>query len=161
MNQPSIKMHGSEHHFLVPAVLLAAYYNLTNDMQKKELTIKEAKQRSERILGGFCGFYGTFGAAVGTGIFVSLITNATPLSIAEWRLSNLMTAKSLLSIANHGGPRCCKRSTYLAINEAINFVKHHFQVIMKSKREIDCKFTTLNLECLKQKCPYYAEVNNS
>jgi hypothetical protein len=27
MKNPQIKMHGPEHHFLVPAVLLAAYYN--------------------------------------------------------------------------------------------------------------------------------------
>ena len=27
MNNPKIKMHGQEHHFLVPIVLLVAYYN--------------------------------------------------------------------------------------------------------------------------------------
>jgi hypothetical protein len=159
MKQPSIKMHGPEHHFLVPAVLLTAYYNLKNDQQKKELAIKEAKQRAICILGGFCGFYGTCGAAVGTGIFVSLITNATPLSSSEWRFSNLITAKSLLGIANHGGPRCCKRNTYLAINEAITFVQQNFQVKMKRKTDFHCEFTAFNQECLKQQCPYYAKKN--
>ena len=28
MREPVIKMHGPEHHFLVPAVLLATYYNI-------------------------------------------------------------------------------------------------------------------------------------
>ncbi|GAG20280.1 unnamed protein product, partial [marine sediment metagenome] len=28
MRNPAVKMHGPEHHFLVPAVLLSAYYNI-------------------------------------------------------------------------------------------------------------------------------------
>ena len=70
----------------------------------------------------------------GTGIFVSLVTNSTPLSVGEWRLSNLMTAKSLLTIANHSGLRCCKRNTYLAIKEAVNFVKLNFDITIKTKK---------------------------
>jgi len=50
------------------------------------------KKRAEKVLGGFCGLYGGCTAAVGTGIFVSLVTNATPLSEGEWKLTNLTTA---------------------------------------------------------------------
>jgi hypothetical protein len=155
MRNPKIKMHGPEHHFLVPAVLLAAYYNIKEDYKEKKLKIKEARSRSSKILGGFCGFYGDCGAAVGTGIFISLITNSTPLSTQEWRLSNLITAKSLLTIANHGGPRCCKRNTFLAINEAVNFLKENFGITMKINRKLRCEFRDLNKECLKKKCSYY------
>lgn len=125
MRNPVVNMHGPEHHFLVPAVLLASYYNTLKDYAEKSLKINEARKRSSRVLGGFCGFYGDCGAAVGTGIFISLITNSTPLSIEGWRLSNLMTSRSLYTIANHGGPRCCKRNTYLAINEAVKFLKEN------------------------------------
>ena len=48
MKHPSIKMHGPEHHFLVPAVLLSAYYNATD---KKELLpdkLERAEKRSSR-----------------------------------------------------------------------------------------------------------------
>jgi hypothetical protein len=155
MRNPKIKMHGPEHHFLVPAVLLAAYYNAKGDYNQKRLKIKEARSRSSKILGGFCGFYGDCGAAVGTGIFMSLITDSTPLSSKEWRLSNLITAKSLLTIANHGGPRCCKRNTFLAINETVNFLGENFSSMMKINRTIACEFKDLNKECLKKKCPYY------
>jgi hypothetical protein len=108
MRNPKVKMHGPEHHFLVPAVLLSSYYNIKGDPHEKEAKIREARERASKLPGGFCGYFGDCGAAVGTGIFVSLITNATPLSIGEWRLANMMTSKSLLSIAEHGGPRCCK-----------------------------------------------------
>jgi hypothetical protein len=154
MRSPQVKMHGPEHHFLNPAVLLASYYNTKNDPEKKVSTIKEARQRASKVLGGFCGFYGDCGAAVGTGIFVSLVTNATPLSTTVWRLSNLITAQSLFEIANHGGPRCCKRNTFLAIKEAVNFTKENLGLTMEFNDKITCEFTDLNKECLHKECPY-------
>ena len=154
MRSPNLKMHGPEHHFLVPAVLLAAYYN-KKDYKEKTTKIRIAKKRSSQILGGFCGFYGNCGAAVGTGIFVSLITDATPLSVTDWKLANLVTAKSLLTIAQHGGPRCCKRNTFLALLETADFVKAHFGVSFKINKELKCGFYPLNNECLKQNCPFH------
>ena len=155
MRSPNVKMHGPEHHFLVPAVLLAAYYNIKKDYKEKATKIRMAKKRSSQILGGFCGFYGDCGAAVGTGIFVSLITDATPLSVTDWKLANLVTAKSLLTIAEHGGPRCCKRNTFLAILKATDFVKENFGVTFKLNKELKCEFYPLNNECLQQKCPFH------
>ena len=155
MRHPAVKMHGPEHHFLVPAVLLAAYYNVTGDASLLEKKLKEAEKRAKQILGGFCGFYGNCGAAVGTGIFLSLVTDTNPLSVETWRLCNMLTAKTLMSIANSGGPRCCKRNTYLALTEATKFVREHLDVSMDADPEIKCEFTGLNKECLKGKCPFY------
>ncbi len=156
MKSPSVKMHGPEHHFLVPAVLLSAFYNMQGESGKKEAKIRKARQRAEKILGGFCGFYGNCGAAVGTGIFMSLMTDATPLSRKEWRLSNLMTADSLRAIAQAGGPRCCKRDSFLAILEALRFVKDEFLVEMDAgPGKVECEFHDLNKECLKAECPFY------
>ena len=155
MRNPKVKMHGPEHHFLVPAVLLAAYYNSKKDPDEKATKIRMAKKRASQILGGFCGFYGDCGAAVGTGIFMSLITGATPLSVAEWRLANLVTAKSLLSVAEHGGPRCCKRNTYLALLEAVDFLKENLGVTLKINKKLECEFHDLNRECLGKNCPFH------
>lgn|ERR1039457_2664126 len=153
MHSEKIKMHGNEHHFLVPAVLIAAYCNKTND-PSKSTKISIARKRAEKILGGFCGTHGNCGAGVGTGIFISVITNSTPLAKEEWSLSNLMTGKSLISIANHGGPRCCKRDSYLALNEAIMFLHDKLQVTLESS-EIKCEFSENNKECLKSACVFY------
>lgn len=155
MGSPAVKMHGPEHHFLVPAVLLATYCNATGDTGGKEKHIREARKRAENILGGFCGFYGDCGAAVGTGIFVSIVTGATPLSKMEWRLANLMTATSLRAIAMHGGPRCCKRNTFLALKEATTFTSRELGVKMPIDQKIKCLFSRLNKECLKQECRFH------
>jgi hypothetical protein len=158
LSHRQIALHGPEHHFLVPAVLLTAYYNINHEYDEKSSKLQEARQRSKHILGGFCGFHGDCGAAVGTGIFISLISNSTPLATREWRLSNLMTAKSLLTIANHGGPRCCKRNTFLAILEAVNFLEEHFHLSMNINCTIRCEFHEVNKECLKQQCPFYPPI---
>jgi len=157
MRNPQVKMHGPEHHFLVPAVLLTAYYNtLRISENRRREGLKKARERAEKVLGGFCGFYGDCGAAVGTGIMMSVITGATPLSKQEWRLSNLMTARSLLTIANHGGPRCCKRNSFLAIACAIEFLKEQLGTTLPVNRAFICEFSSLNKECLAQECPFHA-----
>lgn len=161
MRNPTVKMHGPEHHFLVPAVLLAVYYNIKKDKTTKAQKIKVARKRAQNILGGFCGFYGNCGAAVGTGIFTSLVTEATPLSKKEWQLCNLMTSKSLQTIAMNGGPRCCKRNTYLAIGEAVKFMKKELGMKIKTPQKIQCEFSPLNNECLKSECPFYQKRTKS
>jgi hypothetical protein len=154
MSNPKIKMHGPEHHFLVPAVLLAGYYNNINNHGIIKEKIIIAKERSQNILGGFCGFYGNCGAGVGTGIFMSIINNATPLSQNEWKLCNLMTSKSLEHIANNGGPRCCKRDSFAALETAIDFLKNNMSVTF-SKNKIKCIFNGMNKECKKTECKYF------
>ena len=105
MKDRRLKMHGPEHHFLVPAVLLAAYCNATDrPRDEKAGLIKKARSRAEEVKGGSCGFNGTCGAAVGTGIFVSLATGATPLSRAEWRLAKSHDLRKPSSNCRARGP---------------------------------------------------------
>ena len=101
MLSEKIKMHGPEHHFLVPAVLISSYCNAVKN-NSKSIMLGTARKRAEKIPGGFCGTHGNCGAGVGTGIFISVITHSTPLAKEEWSLSNLMTGKSLISISSHG-----------------------------------------------------------
>ena len=155
MKNPQIKMHGPEHHFLVPAALLAAWYNRHTNSLMKDAAILKARRRAEDVKGGFCGSHGACGAAIGTGIFVSLITGATSLAKEEWRLANLMSAESLRLIAEHGGPRCCKRDSFLAIGAAVAFLKAHFGTNLPIEEKITCEFALLNRECLGVECSFY------
>jgi len=149
MKHPAVKMHGPEHHFLVPAVLLSVHYNKIQNSSEKIKKITLARKRAETVPGGSCGFYGTCGAAVGTGIFMSIISNATPISREEWQKANKLTAESLLTIAEHGGPRCCKRDTFLAIDTVIKNLNWDNDGVAK------CEFSHLNNECLQEDCLYF------
>lgn len=153
MKQPSVHMHGPEHHFMVGAALLAAYRNSGGEIDIRP-ALEEMLRRGKQVPGGTCGFWGCCGAGVSAGIFVSIITGATPLKKREWRLSNLMTSKALQSIANCGGPRCCKRDSFLAVVAAVDFVKENFGVHMQLPEHIQCGFSGFNNECLGKDCPF-------
>jgi hypothetical protein len=155
MKHPSLKMHGPEHHFLVPAVLLAAYYYRIGQLDQLDEKLSQAEKRSGFIHGGFCGSHGNCGAAVGTGIFMSLATGSTPLSTEGWRQSNMITAESLMSVAMHGGPRCCKRDTYLSLGRAIDFIGKELEVSLEKEENISCEFSHLNKQCLLEGCQYF------
>jgi hypothetical protein len=75
MRHPRLKMHGAEHHYLTPAALLTAYCALRGEPpERKRAMLREAKRRATQVPGGTCGLWGACGAAVGTGIFVSVVT---------------------------------------------------------------------------------------
>lgn len=154
MHAPGMHLHGPEHHFLVPAVLLTAVANQTG--QQKALTgwIEKANKRSLLVPGGFCGLTGTCGAAVGTGMALSILTDNTPLSETTWGLCQELTAASLTSIASKGGPRCCKRDTFLAIQSAVRFLNDRLDYSLPES-EMTCSFSSKNKECLKGRCPFF------
>lgn len=70
-------------------------------------------------------------------------------------LSNLMTGRSLHEVALAGGPRCCKRNTYIAILAAVSFVKEEWGITIPVRRKIACEFSDLNRECRVVECPFY------
>lgn len=156
MKTSAIKMHGPEHHFLVPAVLLSAFCNQKRvPLEEKIENIAQARKRAEIVIGGFCGYYGACGAAIGTGIFMSIITKATPMSKEEWRLCNRMTAESLLKISDQGGPRCCKRDSFLAILQATEVIRKQFDITLAVEKPILCEFSSLNAGCLNLECQFF------
>ncbi len=156
MSQPFCHMHGPEHHVLVGAALLTAYNNaVPADTMKIDLQsgLLEVMSRGRQVPGGACGYMGACGAAISTGIFMSVVTRNTPLSTETWQLCNLMTAKALEQVALNGGPRCCKRDSYLSILTAVDFVKEHLGVEME-KPEVRCSRSQINNQCIGKKCPF-------
>lgn len=156
LQSPLVAMHGPEHHYLVPAVLLAAASNREGvPTEAKAARLKKARQRAGMVKGGFCGMLGDCGAAVGTGIFVSVLLGATPLSAGEWQLANLAAAESLNAIALAGGPRCCKRNTMIALRTAIGFARDRLGIDLAEPQAWTCTFSSLNRECRQEECAFY------
>ena len=152
MAQPFCHMHGPEHHVMVGAALLTAYKNTGGDIDLKS-TLTEMMNRGRSVPGGACGFWGACGAAVSAGIFVSIATGATPLTADSWGLANQTTARALAAIGTIGGPRCCKRDSYLAIRETVPFIAEKTGVRMELG-EIVCRRSSLNSQCIGRRCPF-------
>ena len=158
MSQPDCPMHGPTHHVLVGAALLTAYNNCLPDSAKldMEAALAEVRERGEQVPGGACGYMGACGASISTGIFMSIVTRNTPFSTDTWRLCNLCTARALEQVAENGGPRCCKRDSYLSVLTAIDFVKENLGVEME-KPEVKCSRSQINEQCIGKKCPFAPE----
>lgn len=157
MSLPFCHMHGPEHHVLVGAALLTAYRNAGGDIDLTK-ALSEMRSRGGSVPGGVCGFWGACGAGISSGIFISIITGSTPLANEPFALSNKMTSLSLSAIGEVGGPRCCKRDSYLSILQAVRFVKEHFGIEMETG-EVVCSFSGLNNQCIGKRCPF-APVNH-
>lgn len=153
MAMPFCHMHGPEHHVMVGAALLTAYHNAGGNVEL-EKALPEMYRRGKEVPGGACGFWGACGAGISTGMYLSIITKSTPLAEKEWGLSNQMTARALQKIGEAGGPRCCKRDSYLSIIEAVRFTEEKLGVHMEIK-EFFCTRSDRNNQCIQKACPFY------
>lgn len=159
MDLPQIPMHYPYHHFIVPAVLLTAAAVL-KEKGTEELAeeLDTACERSKNVLGGFCGFYGSCGAAVGVGIFFSVFTGATPVSKDNWAAANKATGEALIRISEVSGPRCCKRCSFMALESAAASAEKELGLRFEAGSGLKCHYSNRNLDCKGLECPYYSEL---
>ena len=154
MQEPAVHMHGPEHHVLVGAALLTAYHNVTGK-PGLEAALEKMLQRGKQVPGGTCGFFGCCGAAVSAGIFGAIVMESTPLSEATWGHANRLTGSCLENIGKLGGPRCCKRNTYLSILTAVKFCRKELGVELPIPSRTVCRFSRKCRECLGKRCPFF------
>lgn len=152
MAQPFCHMHGPEHHVIVGAALLTAYKN-AGGVIDLPAALAEMFRRGKSVPGGACGFWGACGAGISAGIFVSLITGSSPLATEPFGLANRMTSAALERIGAVGGPRCCKRDSYLSLLAAADFVGEQFGVQME-RTEVVCGHAARNDQCVGSRCPF-------
>lgn len=157
MDMPFCHMHGPEHHTLVGIALLTAYHNAGGKIELLP-ALKEMFARGRKVPGGACGFWGSCGAAVSSGMFMSIISGATPLAEEAWGQANLMTGQALLRIGETGGPRCCKRNSYLSIQSAVRYVKEIYGISMETGPVI-CSRSNQNNQCIGRRCPFHPSNN--
>ena len=155
MAEAECPMHSPVHHFLVPAVLLTAY---AGEQEKTESWLSEAlltaEERAKEVPGGACGYQGCCGAAVGIGIFGSIALSATPHSEEEWGVLQLAVGNGLIRMGEIGGPRCCKRNTFLALEQGVIFAKERLGSFLVWPEKAVCRNSHRNAECLRARCPF-------
>lgn len=157
MHHPKFKMYGPEHHVLVPAVILTALKNNgclnPNQESVNFKDIKEAITRSSKIPGGWCGFYGSCGAGIGSGVSISVFSKATPSTHKTRSSANRATSNSLKKISDNL-EHCCKRSVRLAIESALEVLKEDFGINLDYKHG-HCSFSKKNEKCSGKDCPIF------
>ncbi len=155
MALPGVHMHGPEHHAIVPCVLLTAYRNNGGKIDYIRAAA-EIKKRAEKVPGGACGYWGVCGAAAGAGIYTSAVLGSNPLNKDVWNIPIKLVSRCLARIAGTGGPRCCKRTSRIAIEEAAQFTEEILNIHIPAKRAV-CRYAAKNRECIGDKCPYFGK----
>ncbi|MBD3187942.1 SAM-dependent methyltransferase [Candidatus Bathyarchaeota archaeon] len=153
LRHPKVKLHGPEHHVLVPAAILAAVKNSGHDVPMGFM--KQVKERAGKVPGGTCGFWGACGAAVGVGIAIAILTRSTPKKRDERQVSMQATAQALETIAD-GTEQCCKRASRLAIEVACELLSEEHQIHLECSKQEPCRYASSNPRCSKEECNYYA-----
>jgi hypothetical protein len=157
VSHPAVPMHGPEHHVIVPVAIVAAVRN--SGYPVPEEAVGQALERASKVPGGWCGFYGDCGAAVGAGVAVSVITGATPLTGKPRTLAMAATAQALSRMLDEQ-PRCCKRASRIAIESTVEFLNRQLGLKLPQGNQVRCTYFMRNKECARQKCPYYDAVGN-
>ncbi len=154
MKKDYISIHGPEHHFLDGASFLVAYKNAGGIIDINNALDKLA-ERSIKMPGAICGHWGICGSTTSIGAVLSIINETGPLTANEFYKHNMeFTSKVTGIMAKIGGPRCCKRNAFLSISNAVIFVKEKYGIKMEFEK-IECEFSSINHQCLKNKCPFY------
>jgi hypothetical protein len=66
-----------------------------------------------------------------------------------------MTAACLTAIGEAGGPRCCKRDTFLALLVGRDFLNRHLDARLPAGKQPVCSFAANNRECLATGCRFF------
>lgn len=153
MDMPFCPMHGPVHHTLVGAALLTAYRNAGGEVELPE-ALEELHRRASAVPGAVCGLWGTCGACISTGQFLSIVTGSGPLAQEPWGQCMQMTSKALHRLAQIGGPRCCKRDSYLSVLSAIDHTMECLGIRMEKTLPV-CSRSHHNAQCIGNRCPFH------
>lgn len=156
MDLPGIPMHYPYHHYIMPA----AFLTLTSIAENRDEEIfcgwlQTAEERAKTILAGSCGNCGCCGAATGLGIFFSIYNDCAPYKRENWDLTNEIVGRGLIRIAEYPGPRCCKRTLFLAAQAGTAFVRDKLGLPLTISEKIRCHYYDRNNECLAGECPFF------
>ncbi len=152
-SHPLFPLHGPDHHFSVPGVILACYRNSGGSITDEDIIT--AIDRGKSVPGGACGFLGTCGAVLGVGIAFGIIFKSSPLTAKpRQKLQHLMQAV-LAEQGKYESARCCQRETWTALEAAAALSKEHLQVELKAEGDVKCRQQKKNKECILKACPYF------
>lgn len=154
MNKDFINMHGPEHHFLDGGAFLAAYKN-SGGLLDLSNALDILKERSVKMPGAMCGYWGVCGSVTSIGASLSIIHKTGPLSNDDYYKEHMeYTSRVVKEMSLIGGPRCCKRNAFISLSNAVSFVKEKYNVEMDIN-DINCEFKKNNKQCIGIRCPFY------
>ena len=153
--QDFVRMHGPEHHVLDGACLLTAFHHAGGNLPDLPEALRRLMGEGLRMPGAVCGLWGVCGAVMSIGAALAIIDGTGPLSTdGSWGSHMQYTSEALARLSESGGPRCCKRDAFAAMQVAVGYVNRRYGIRMPC-RDIVCSHFGRNPQCLGMHCPYH------
>ncbi len=150
---PLFPLHGPEHHFTIPGVILAVYKNLGGAVTDEE--ILSAIDKGKSVPGGVCGFWGICGAAIAVGIAFGVILKSSPLAPKPRQQLQQITQGVIKKLSEYEAARCCQREAWTALLVAADLSEKYLPLKLKGEGSLQCRQQGKNKECIRQDCPYF------
>ena len=147
-----VNLHGPEHHVLDGACILTAFHNAGGNIDLCA-ALQKLMHEGLRMPGAACGLWGVCGAVTSIGAALAIIDGTGPLSTEDWGSHMEYTSAALARLAKTGGPRCCKRDAFSAMEQAVGYIKNRYGITLHLP-SIQCGFSLQNKQCLGKRCPY-------
>ena len=155
-NKEYISIHGPEHHILDGASILVAFYNAGGNIDLNK-SLEKLLEEGLRMPGAMCGLWGVCGAVSSIGAALAIIDGTGPLSDdGTWGEHMSFTSQALGELGKTGGPRCCKRDAMIAFKSGVEYINTHYEVKLDYEPQ-ECEFSEANQQCIKERCPFYAD----
>lgn len=146
-------VHGVWHHALIGELLLVclrkAGYPITDDL------IDEVIDRGRQIPGGSCGFIGVCGALASAASAYAVLLGSTPVAVDQRARLLAFSARLAARLAEIGGSRCCKKSSYAALETAQEELAALGYELPEETFAGRCPFFASNDTCDGELCPYF------
>ena len=149
-----VRIHGPEHHVLDGACILTAFRNAGGNIDLRA-ALQKLMVEGLRMPGAACGLWGVCGAVTSIGAALAIIDGTGPLSTEDWGSHMEYTSTALARLAKTGGPRCCKRDAFTAMEQAVGYIQKRYGVTLDMPL-IQCDFSSQNAQCIGMRCPYHA-----
>lgn len=148
-------LHGPEHHAMVSGIILTAYKNSGGKIEDNKII--KGIERGGKIPGGYCGYIGACGAALGVGNAFGIILGSSPIKSKERQQVLKITAEVLSAIAKNQAARCCQRESVIALQLAAKLSQEYLGMKLFANNDFKCTQSKKNKECLKEACPFWCE----
>ena len=154
-----VKIHGPEHHVLDGACILTAFYNAGGSIDLRT-ALQKLMVEGLRMPGAVCGLWGVCGAVTSIGAALAIINGTGPLSAEDWSSHMEYTSAAPARLAKTGGPKCCKRDAFSAMEQAVGYIQKRYGITLDTP-SILCGFSSKNAQCIGTRCPYHVPEKES
>ena len=146
-------VHGVWHHALIGEILLVCLRNAGHPIT--DGLIDEVIDRGRQIPGGSCGFLGICGSLASAASAYSILLGSTPVATAPREQLLAFTDRLFARLSEIGGSRCCKKSSYVALEVAVEELAQLGFALSTEEFEGRCPFFASNDTCDGDACVYF------